>query len=222
MSKQDRTHSRTPADTENKLSKTVVKINKDLTDKGATIKLLVDSGLVDKNGSVQASIIISAINKESKAKIKANNIVFEGQKLNIKVDATNIEGEITADKINADDMILKKATIGGWHLRQVDIPINANTADDIKNEYTLYSDELTERRTDSQGIERTYTYRVYLTAKGVYVCGRYDSAEMSGAAYYSHGTWLELLERSNAEAPSETWTFVLEDGTTVTKNVCIK
>ncbi len=251
MSKQDRTHSRTPADTESKfllnlgksfaeilgiatdartmadntrsaLSQSVAKINTELADKGATIKLLVDSGIVDKDGKVQASIIISAINDESEAKIKANNIVFEGQKLNIKVDATNIDGKVTADKINANDMILEKATIGSWHLGQVDIPINANTADDIKDEYALYSDELTETRMDSQGVERIYTYRVYLTAKGVYVCGRYNTAEVSGNAYYSRGTWLGLLEESNAEIPSETWIFVLEDGTTVEKEVCIK
>lgn len=142
MSKQDRTHSRTPADTENKflhnlgkrfaeimgvatdarrtaegtrseLSKSVAEINKELTDKGASIKLIVDSGIVDKDGNVQASIVISAINKQSEAKIKADNIVFEGQKLNIKVDATDIEGKVTANQIDATELEVDAAKVTG-------------------------------------------------------------------------------------------------------------
>ena len=258
MNKQDRTHSRTPADTENKfllnlgkrfsevlgvatdarkaaentekqLQLSVAEITKELGNNKATIKLVVDSGLVDEDGNVQASIIIEAINNESTAKILADNIIFEGQKLNIKVESSNIEGKLTADQIdatnlkvgaanvtgkltaeqidadnlkvkaanipnkptaeqiNADDMVLLKATIGKWHLEQANIPINASES--IESEYALYSDEFTDTKTD-----RMYTYRVYLTARGVYVSGRYDTSNETGVPYYSHKTWLDICE----------------------------
>ena len=61
----------------------------------ASIGLLVD------NGKVKGSILVEAINDESYAKISADNILFEGQKLDIKVDATNIEGSVTAEALLA-------------------------------------------------------------------------------------------------------------------------
>ena len=86
----------------------IAKIEQTATDNSAKISLVVgQNGIVNENGAVQGSVVIEAINGESLAKIAAERIELEGKKLNIKVDATNIEGEITAKQINADGMIAK-------------------------------------------------------------------------------------------------------------------
>lgn len=311
MSKQDRTHSRTPADAENKflrnlgktfaeilgiatdarttaegtrseLSKAVASINKELADKGASIKLIVDSGVVDKDGNVQASIIISAINDQSEVKIKADNIVFEGQKLDIKVDATNVEGKLTADQIDATELKVDAANITGkLTAEQIDVTnlkvkaaniedkltadqINANdikaenvdisgkvTANEGKvGEWILGEAEIpylhldgTEHKKPPESAlysgEQRYEHdngfnikETWLTARGVYTKSRHYSCgviindvyydEFLTGTNYDERTWSGLLEGSNGETVSETWTFVLEDGSSVTKEVCIK
>lgn len=219
MSKQDRIHSRTPVDAENKLlsnlgkssaeirglSSAIAKIEREVADKGATIKLFVDSGIVGEGGNVQASVIIEAINNESSAQIKAKNILFEGEKLDIKVDDTNIEGKLTADVLDIDNIIAENVNvtgtinaedgvIGGWHLGLFPIPTGANSEDDVTDEKSLRSPNLSGTKLDKDGVERIITYRAYLTAKGVYICGQYDTAEVSGDTYFNHTTWLELLE----------------------------
>ena len=68
-------------------------------------------GLVVDNGVVKGSILISAINDESVAKISADRLDIEGKTLNIKVDHTNINGTLAADQIDATNLKVKAANI---------------------------------------------------------------------------------------------------------------
>lgn len=254
MSKQDRIHSRTPADTESKfllnlgktfaeilgiatdarttaentrseLSQSVARIDKDLTDKGASINLIVS------DGKVKGEVLIKAINNESSVKIKADNILFEGQKLNIKVESTNIDGKLKAEQIDADGIKAKDVDltgtitallgqIGEWTLGEADIPISSQTT--IK-ETSLYSGV---NKYDLDNLD-WYTVETWLTAKGVYSLYKYYGNDgtpegmLINTNYYS-SKWWEILQKTNTESPSEEWEFTLEDGTSVIKEVCIK
>ena len=73
------------------------------------------SKIVDKDGNVIESSIVTAVNNNaSSISLSADNIVFTGQKLDIKVDATNIEGSLRADQIEVTDLSAFNANIGGW------------------------------------------------------------------------------------------------------------
>ena len=89
----------------------IARIEQSVKNNEANISLVVgQNGIVNENGKVNGSIIINAINGESSALISADRIELEGKKLNIKVDATNIEGEITAKQINADGITAENVT----------------------------------------------------------------------------------------------------------------
>jgi hypothetical protein len=65
--------------------------------------------VVDNNGKAKASFIMEAVNDESAAKINADRLDIVGKKLNIKVDAANIEGDLTIGQLpdavaNKDDI----------------------------------------------------------------------------------------------------------------------
>lgn len=93
----------------------------------------------------------------------------------LKATDADIQGKVTATS----------GYIGGWTLGKTNIEINASTH--LSDEYALYSDEMYDTIND-----KTYTYQVYLTAKGVYVNGRYDTSNESAVPYYGHKTWLEI------------------------------
>lgn len=78
--------------------KTIAEIEKKAADNEASISLLVQDG--EANGE----FIINAINGESAARIRADRLDIEGKKLNIKVESTNIEGQLTADQINSNGL----------------------------------------------------------------------------------------------------------------------
>ena len=80
--------------------------------------------LVNDKGQVQGEIVIEAVNSAVVAKIAAERIDLEGKKLNIKVDATNIEGVLKADQINADGIEAENVRITG------DIAINSMFLED--------------------------------------------------------------------------------------------
>lgn len=70
--------------------------------------------LIVQDDKASGSLIIGAINDESYAKINADRLDIEGKTLNIKVDATNIEGKMTARQINADGLEVERGKVGGW------------------------------------------------------------------------------------------------------------
>ena len=79
-------------------------------------------GLVVDNGVVKGSILISAINDESVAKISADRLDIEGKTLNIKVDHTNINGKLAAEQIDATNLKVKAANIEDvLSAKQVDV-----------------------------------------------------------------------------------------------------
>lgn len=79
---------------------------------GASISLVVAGA--GEDARVRADIIMKAINNDSSSiKISADKIDIEGKNLNIKVDATNIEGTLTAKQINADGIVAKDVNLSG-------------------------------------------------------------------------------------------------------------
>lgn len=70
-------------------------------------------GLVVDNGAVKGNIVIEAINKESAAKIAADRLDIVGKTLDIKVNATNITGTLTASQINATNLKVSATNVTG-------------------------------------------------------------------------------------------------------------
>lgn len=96
---------------------TIARIEQTATATNAKIALVVgQNGIVNDDGAVQGSIVVQAINGQSKAKISADRLDIEGKTLNIKVASTNITGKLTAEQINTDNIEVKKGTIGGWEI----------------------------------------------------------------------------------------------------------
>ena len=220
MSKQDRTHSRTPADTENKfllnldksfaellgiatdarktaegtrseLSKSVAQIKKELTDKGAKIGLLVS------DGKVRGEVLVEAINGQSSVKIGADKLDIIGKTLDIKVDATNVtglfnvDGKIMADKINADGLDVEKGKVGDWILGEAEIP--ANAPDGVLDLTVKESALYSGVQTFEKDIGY-YTVETWLTARGVYcVVKTYGVLDVLEDTNYYFKTWFELL-----------------------------
>ena len=99
-------------------SATISRIEQTANENEAKISLVVgQNGLVNENGAVQGSIVISAINGESVAKISADRLDIAGKELNIKVAATNITGTLSASQINADGISVKDGTIADWTIK---------------------------------------------------------------------------------------------------------
>lgn len=86
---------------------TVASIEQEVNAAKASIGLLVE------NGEVKGGVLIEAINGETTAKISADRLDIEGKTLNIKVEATNIEGLLTADKVLAEDLKVTDANFTG-------------------------------------------------------------------------------------------------------------
>lgn len=70
--------------------------------------------LLVKNGKVDGGILVKAINGESVVKISADRLDIVGKNLDIRVNATNIDGTLTAEQIKVDDLSALGATIGGF------------------------------------------------------------------------------------------------------------
>ena len=151
----------------------VATIEKEVGENGAAIALVVE------DGEVRGDMLIEAINGESTARINADRLELEGKTLDIRVPATNIEGEVTAEQINAGGLEVLEGKIGGWTLGLMRVPINASS--DVET-YALRSEEMYNASTKE-------SYRVYLTAEGVYMDGR----DGLGATQYEHKSWLDII-----------------------------
>ena len=77
------------------------------TANGASIALVVEGG------KVKGGVLVEAINDESVAKISADRLDIEGKTLNIKVDSTNITGQLKADQIDASNLKVAAANVTG-------------------------------------------------------------------------------------------------------------
>ena len=102
----------------------------------ATIKSMVAQSqasisLLVKNGKVSGEILIQAINDESSAKISADRLDIVGKTLDIKVNATNITGQLTAEQIKVTDLSALNATIGGFTIDNNSIHSQMGTSNRI-------------------------------------------------------------------------------------------
>lgn len=151
---------------------------------GASINLLVD------NGTVKGGVIVEAINDQSSAKISADKLDIEGKTLNIKVESTNIEGELTADQINADGLEVTKGKVGGWTLGEMRVPITNN---DKVTTIAMYSGLMREEAGNAY-----YQYETWLTPSGVSVVSQYVPADGSGGSptLTTYKTWRQILAGS--------------------------
>lgn len=155
------------------------------TEKGLSIKVQALENDLNGEGGVHAQLALK-VETDADGKL-VSKVHIEGGFLTIETDNFTLteDGTITATNGKFDGEITStKGTIGRWHLGLTYID---KSADYTFTDYALYSDEMYEERNG-----RTYTYRVFLTAQGVYVDGRYDTSAESGVPYWAHKTWLEL------------------------------
>ena len=214
--KQDRQGARTPADVERRLSGPFAEMEQSIKQMDSQIKAELSLKLSrDESGKIIAMINASA----DEIAIKGNRLTIESSNFELTQDGTvkanageiggcsivdgvlqiknaNIGEQLTADKINAENMDIKKATIGGWHLGKTKIYLS-NNAEDFVETYALYSEEMMTTKRDNNGNEKPYSYRVYLTAEGVYVDGR-DSRFENGTPYRVHKTWFDICYQEEA------------------------
>ena len=203
MKKQDRQGARTPADVERRFRGVPQEIEQIKNTKITVQRLDIDGE--ELNVKVAATNITGKLTADQiDAKgltVEAANITgtlkaeqIEG--IEVRVNAADIQGTLTADQIDADGMVAEnvditgtvtalKGQIGGWALGDKQIPISPSQ---YVTESALESPEMYDTVNG-----RTYTYKVYLTPRGVYVSGRYDTSYETGVPYYSRKTWLELL-----------------------------
>lgn len=157
-------------------------------EQGASIALVVE------NDEVKGSVIVEAINGQSSAKISADKLDIEGKTLNIKVESTNIEGEISAEQINAEGLDIPRGNIGGWTLEEMSVPIGwADENNGIvatRTEKALYSGAVEETKGD--GI--FYVNETWLTPSGVSISSRYyvDGGGDSPPVI-TYKTWRQIL-----------------------------
>ncbi|MBO5969039.1 MAG: hypothetical protein J6S14_11145 [Clostridia bacterium] len=99
-------------------SATITEIKQTASNNKAKIELVVgQNGIVNEKGVVQGSIVIEAINGETKAKISADRLDIDGKELNIKVKATNITGVFTVTSEAGNEIFSageKTVRLGGW------------------------------------------------------------------------------------------------------------
>lgn len=215
MSKQDRQGPRTPSDLEQRYLferrfAEVMGVATDARDRAAEAKKAYEGltheeifnrltnngtweGLYEENGHVyiNASYIKSGeflADLIKAGKIKSSNYE-EDEAGNVTqgmiIDVDNGIIDSLKFKVNGlGEVIALDGKIGGWNLGLT--TISENPATTIAD-YALYSEEMTESRSG-----RMYTYCVYLTAKGVYVNGLYDTSNESGVPYYANKSWLEI------------------------------
>lgn len=110
MATENRAAINTQAILVNGTTKALASLEQKVTAQGASI------GLVVENNKVKGSILVEAINGQSTAKISADKLDIEGKTLNIKVDHTNIDGKITADQLNVENLSALGANIGPFSI----------------------------------------------------------------------------------------------------------
>ena len=127
------------------------------------------------SGNADIYKVMSPINSElTPIRFYAGSAIVNAAPFKVLADGSLIVSALVADgTINAIG-----GTIGGWNIgKDVEIPVSATnkiTAD------ALYSGTIT---------EGTRSYKVYLTAMGVYISGQ----ERTGASYFNNKSWYQLL-----------------------------
>lgn len=102
------THSEAALDAIEQTNGVVANISEEVDRISITVK--------DLDNVTSAEFLIGVINGQSTAKISADKLDIAGKKLNIKVDATNIVGKLTASQISVKNLSDMGATVGGWEI----------------------------------------------------------------------------------------------------------
>ena len=161
------------AETENSLSLKVQTIENDLNGEGGVHAQLALKVETDADGKLVSKVHI------------------EGGFLTIETDNFTLteDGTITAENGEFTGVVrAESGEIGVWHLGKTNISESPSVV--LTDVDALYTDIMSGRDKDGNLI----SYRVYLTAKGVYIDGQHDTSQESGVSYYAHKTWLEICE----------------------------
>lgn len=118
------------AEFQTQTEKNIAEIETEANAQGAKIGLIVETNAAGEN-AVKGAILVEAINGQSTAKIAADRLDIEGKTLNIKVDATNIDGELTADQINADGLKVTNGEIDNCTINENCIIKGVLTGDEL-------------------------------------------------------------------------------------------
>lgn len=101
--------------------------------KFTTEKNQADISLVVSDGKANGSLIIEAINGEAAAKISADRLDIEGKTLDIRVDATNIYGDLDVGGLLNVDIDNETVEIGGFTVAEDSLYTGEKTAFDDDN-----------------------------------------------------------------------------------------
>lgn len=189
------------------ISKDLAKLELTTSENESKISLIV------QDDKASGSLIIGAINDESYAKINADRLDIEGKTLNIKVDAANIDGKLTASQINADgitakdviltgEIVAEKGKIGGCNIVDGVLVLQEANADyikavgvDVKGTITAISGTF-----DNCTINETCEIKGKLTGNAL------SSYEAENGAYG------EIIFRENAQNGTAYYTISLSNG----------
>lgn len=150
------------AETENSLSLKVQTIESDLNGEGGVHAQLALKVETDADGKLVSKVHI------------------EGGFLTIETDNFTLteDGTITATNGTFEGVVTAESgKIGVWHLGKTNI--NESPSVMLTDVDALYTDLV---------YEQGYSYRVFLTANGVYV----DGQDETGGGYFEHKTWRQI------------------------------
>ena len=190
--KMDRQGSRTPADLERrhafakrfeetqKTAETATKIATSVAETENSLSLKVQTIENDLNGEggVHAQLALK-VETDADGKL-VSKVHIEGGFLTIETDNFTLteDGTITATNGTFEGVVTAESgKIGVWHLGKTNI--NESPSVLLTNVDALYTDLV---------YEQGYSYRVFLTANGVYV----DGQDETGGGYFAHKTWRQI------------------------------
>lgn len=148
------------------------------TDAGLSLKVQALDDDLNGEGGVHAQLALK-IETDADGKL-VSKVHIEGGKLTIETDNFTLseDGTITAKNGTFEGIVTAtEGKIGVWHLGKTNI--NESPSVLLTDVDALYTDLI---------YESDYSYRVFLTANGVYV----DGQDETGGGYFTHKTWREI------------------------------
>lgn len=168
------------AETATKSAETATRIASSVseTEKGLAIKVQTIENDLNGEGGVHAQLALK-IETDADGKL-VSKVHIEGGLLTIETDNFTLteNGTIRAENGTFEGVVTAtEGKIGVWHLGKA--IINESPSILLTDVDALYSDLI---------YEPGYSYRVFLTANGVYV----DGQDETGGGYFAHKTWREI------------------------------
>jgi hypothetical protein len=154
-------------------------------DTGLSLKVQALDDDLNGEGGVHAQLALK-VETDANGNL-VSKVHIEGGKLTIETDNFTLseDGTITAKNGTFEGVVTAtEGKIGVWHLGKTNIIESLNTT--LYGVDSLYTDLMS--GTDKDG--GLVSYRVCLTAKGVYV----DGQRNGGESYFANKTWLEICD----------------------------